>query len=295
LSYHRVLAEPDSLLPGEPDVAAFARQVKALAGLCNVISLPEAARRLSRRDLPPRAASLTFDDGYRNNLELAAPVLQCLGIPATIFITQQAVESGVLWNDRVIESIRHASERVDLSVVGLGQVIPAGPEQRAGLIATVLRGLKYRPMQERSHLVSEFCEANRAPAPPRLMLTEADVRTLSDSGFDIGGHTVSHPILAMLPPEDARREIEDGAAWIAGVIGRRPISFAYPNGRPGRDFDEGHERMVRDAGFELAVSTAWGCATGVSNVFALPRVGFSETGDWGMVSRLARTYVDSYR
>jgi len=72
LTYHRVLLEPDPLLPGEPDVVEFAAQMDMLAG-CSVSSgFRKRAERLVRRSLPPRAMCITFDDGYANNCEVAA-------------------------------------------------------------------------------------------------------------------------------------------------------------------------------------------------------------------------------
>ena len=94
-------------------------------------------------------------------------------------------------------------------------------------------------------------------APPRLMLTPAGVRQLADAGIDIGAHTVNHPILKGMADDDARSEIVGSARWVADVTGRAPRSFAYPNGRPGVDYDGRHAAMTREAGFELAVTTQW--------------------------------------
>ena len=71
-------------------------------------------------------------------------------------------------------------------------------------------------------------------------------------------------------------------------------SFAYPNGRPGRDYDEGHARIVEEAGFESAVSTRWSCASGRADRFQLPRVTFWDRSPARFWLRLARTYVESY-
>ena len=67
-------------------------------------------------------------------------------------------------------------------------------------------------------------------------MTRDMVTGLASQGFEIGGHTINHPILKELPDDEARREIEDCATWIRDVTGDAPTSFAYPNGVPGQDF-----------------------------------------------------------
>lgn len=295
LTYHRVLEHPDPLLPSEPDVERFAAQMSVLAAHCSVLPLPEAARRLREGTLPSAAVSITFDDGYRNNLEVAAPVLRQYGLPATVFVMQNAIEAGIMWNDLVIEALRHAHSTLDLSSVGLGKVEMPPLAARATFVGKVLEAFKYRTMPERWSDACELHHRVTAAPPPRLMLNESELQRLVQAGIEVGGHTVNHPILAKLPEDEARREIVDGGDWLARVVGGRPASFAYPNGRPGRDFNATHMKIARDAGFELAVSTEWSCATRESDPFSLPRVSFCDAQASGLAWRIARTYLASYR
>lgn len=295
LTYHRVLEQPDPLLPGEPDAERFAAQMDVLAAHCSVLPLREAARRLREGSLPPAAVCITFDDGYRNNLEVAAPVLRRLSLPATVFITQSAIETGIMWNDLVIEAVRQADATMDLSLVDLGTGALPPAAARAPFVLKVLEAFKCQSMQERWSSAYELYQRFASAPPPRLMLSENELLDLVEAGIDVGGHTVNHPILAKLPEADAWCEIVDGAEWLARVVGRRPVSFAYPNGRPGRDFDESHMRIARAAGFDLAVSTEWNCATGDSDPFALPRVSFCSTSADQLVWRIAKSFLASYR
>jgi len=295
LTYHRVLEQPDPLLPSEPDAERFAAQMAVLATHCSVLPLPEAARRLRDGTLPAAAVCVTFDDGYRNNLDIATPVLRQYGLPATVFVVQNAIEAGIMWNDLVIEAIRRAPATTDLSMAGLGNMVLPPPAARAPFVPKVLEAFKYRSMQQRWHGAFELYHRIAAAPPPRLMLNESELRRLAQAGIDVGGHTVNHPILAKLPEDEARREIVDGADWLARVIGRRPVSFAYPNGRPGRDFDATHMRIARDAGFDLAVSTEWSCATRESDPFALPRVSFCSMSANQLAWRIAKSFLASYQ
>ncbi len=295
LTYHRVLEHPDPLLPSEPDAARFAAQMAVLAAHCSVLPLPEAVRRLRAGTLPPAAACITFDDGYRNNLHVAAPVLQRYGLPATVFVMQHAVEAGIMWNDLVIEAVRRAPDTVDLSMIGLGSVDLPPPAGRAPIVARVLEAFKYRSLGERWRDAHGLYQQIVAEPAPRLMLDEHELRSLAEAGIEIGGHTVNHPILANLPEDDARREIADGAEWLTRIAGRRPVSFAYPNGRPGRDFNALHMQIAREAGFELAVSTEWSWATRESDPFALPRVSFCASQAARLPWQVIRSCLASYR
>src|SRR5882724_6749388 len=84
--FHRVLPAPDAMMPDEPDAASFAAQMDLVAGNFNVLPLREAVTRLRSGTLPPRALSITFDDGYANNYEVALPILAARKLPATVFV-----------------------------------------------------------------------------------------------------------------------------------------------------------------------------------------------------------------
>jgi peptidoglycan/xylan/chitin deacetylase (PgdA/CDA1 family) len=294
LTYHRVLPAPDPLLPDEPDAAAFAAQMAAVARYCRVLALPEAARRLADRTLPACAACITFDDGYGNNHEIARPILERLGLPATVFVAGDAVDRGVMWNDLVIEAIRRAQGRLDLGPAGLGTLSLPAAGPRAGIATQVLNAVKYRPLAERWTLAVDLYERNAGGPLPRFMMTRAQVKDLASRGFDVGSHTVTHPILATLPASQARAEIAGSWRWVLEVAGMAPRSFAYPNGRPGRDFDATHAAMVREAGFEIAVTTVWGSAKGGDDPLQLPRYAPWETSAGGLWRRLAKTTLRSY-
>ena len=290
LTYHRVLAEPDEVLPDEPHAATFAAQMDVLGTYCRVLPLPEAIERLRSGSLPQRAACVTFDDGYANNLEVALPILEKRGLTASIFIAVDAVRRGIMWNDLIIESVRAAKTSVDLAPLNL-PAADLATSSRATVIAQLLNDLKYLPLERRWLLATELFAANADAAYPRLMLEPAQVGELAARGHDVGAHTINHPILRELEPELARTEIGESYRWLAEATGKPPKSFAYPNGRPNRDYDATHVAMVRQAGFELAVSTSWGCASSHSDVYQLPRCAPWDLSSKWFALRLAKNYV----
>lgn len=294
LTYHRVLPGRDPLLPDEPDAAAFRAQMTALARLCNVLPLPDAAERLMAGTLPARAACVTFDDGYANNQEVAAPILEDIGLPATFFIAGGAVDSGIMWNDLVIEAIRRAPAALDCGPIG-GEPVPL-PDiaARVAAVPRILDKMKYRPLAARWDAAVALYGRNVEGPPPRLMMTREQVRDLARRGFDVGGHTVRHPILATLSPAEARQEIVGSWQWVRDVTGVAPRSFAYPNGRPGRDFGQEHAALAREAGFDVAVTTVWGSARRRDDPLQLPRYTPWETDAAGLWARLVKTLLRSY-
>ena len=289
LIYHRVLRERDALFPGEVEQADFERQVR-LAGRCfHLMPLLDAVRHARAGTLPARAACITFDDGYADNAEVALPILQRLGAPATFFIATGFLDGGRMWNDTVIELVRRApGPMFDASVIGLGQHPVATLEQRRSAIGALLGQLKYLPMDERLAQVNRLADSVPYPLADDLMMSSAQVRQLHQAGMGIGAHTVNHPILAALQGEAAQAEIADGKCQLEAIIGSRVPLFAYPNGKPGTDYLAEHVAMVRALGFEGAVSTAWGAATQRDDVFQLPRFTPWDRTPLRFVLRLAR-------
>lgn len=284
--HHRVIPEPDLLL-GDGGITAFETRLNYLAGNFNILPLSEAASRLQNGTLPSRAACITFDDGYADNAEIALPLLQKYGVPATFFVASGFLDGGRMWNDTVIESIRLATgDKLDLRSIDLGIHAIATLEQKREALTFLIDRLKYLPYETRALQVEKLSTIISARLPDNLMMTSAQVRQLHDTGMEIGAHTVTHPILAKIDAAAALAEITEGKAKLEAIIGTQVRLFAYPNGKPGKDYLSIHTKMVQDAGFEAAVSTAWGAARQNSDIFQLPRFTPWDKGELRYVLRM---------
>ncbi|MCB1915992.1 MAG: polysaccharide deacetylase family protein [Rhodocyclaceae bacterium] len=272
LIYHRVLPEPDPLRTGDPDAATFRWQMGLLARHFNVLPLPEAARRLQDGTLPARAACVTFDDGYADNFTIALPILREAGIPATCFVAPAYLDGGRMFNDTLIElAAQLPAGRHDFSSVGLGTRALAGTDDRRALVGALIGQFKYFEPAERASAVETLAASFGVRLPDDLMMTSDQLRALHAAGMEIGGHTDTHPILARLDPEHAREEILAGRKRLETLLEAPVRVFAYPNGRPGKDYGAEHAALVSQCGFEAAVSTVPTAATRTSHPFELPR------------------------
>jgi peptidoglycan/xylan/chitin deacetylase (PgdA/CDA1 family) len=272
LIFHRVTPQPDEMLPDEPDAARFEALMAWVAAVFNVLPLPEAVERLQAGGLPRRALSITFDDGYANNATVAAPILKRAGLHATFFVATGYLDGGRMFNDTVIEAVRGArGDALDLSALGLGRHPIGSTAARRAAVDALLSAMKYRADSERADLAERIAEVAGVIPPGDLMMTSAQAAQLAADGFELGGHTVNHPILAQLDDAAAREEIALGRARLQEISGRPVRLFAYPNGRPQRDYGPRTRQIVRELGFAGAVSTSPGAARVGSDPWQIPR------------------------
>lgn len=274
LVFHRVLPKPDPIFPEEIHAENFDRICGWLRAWFNVLPLDEAARLMAEGRLPSRALAITFDDGYADNREEAAPILQRHGLPSMFFISTGMIDGGLMWNDTVIEAFR----RTRLPVVDLSAVLPeigaldmGSPRLRRTAIDRVISAVKYLEPARRQLCVDTVARLAEVDPPRDLMMSSAQVRQLRSMGMQIGAHTVTHPILARLPVTEARHEIVESRRHLEAILGEPVRVFAYPNGKPGEDYQLRDVQLVREAGFDAAVSTAWGVSTMAGDRFQLQR------------------------
>lgn len=279
--FHRVLERTDPLLPSEPDARMFDRMLGWIGSQFRVMDPLEACDRLFDGSLPSRPAVITFDDGYRDNYTVALPILQRHGMKAAFFVATSFLDGGMMFNDRVIEAVRRASADT-VSLPGSGALGAAAlpvreVAERRTAIDAILNAIKHMPPAERLERVAHLeREVGLAPAsserPGKPMMMYPDqVAGLHRAGMTVGGHTRTHPILLKLPDAEAQTEISGGLDDLAAIIGARPRIFAYPNGKPGGDFDARHVSMVEQAGCNYAFTTRVGAANRQASRLELPR------------------------
>jgi peptidoglycan/xylan/chitin deacetylase (PgdA/CDA1 family) len=276
LIFHRAPRVADPLFPAELDAAGFDRVLGWIGRWFKVLPLDAAVQALDRGELPARALAITFDDGYADNHDVAMPLLRKHGMSATFFIATDFLDGGRMWNDTVVEAVRatrlDAVDLAPLGVCGLGRLeLRTVPDRRAAL-GTLLPRFKYLAHPQRQAVVEHFARLLQVDRlPDDLMMSSAQVVALRRYGMQIGAHTGSHPILALSTPEQARDEIVRSRDKLQALLQEPVGMFAYPNGKPGRDFHRGTVDLVRQLGFALAVTTSPGVTRMGTDRWQLPR------------------------
>lgn len=275
LIFHRVHAKRDPLFPGEVDAEEFSAVCGWLRRWFDVLPLDEAVRRLREGRLPSAQLSITFDDGYADNHDVALPILRRHGLSATFFIATGFLDGGRMWNDTLIESVRRTTKPIlDLEntpVHSLGRLPCGSTAEKVAAIDALIRAIKHLPSEQRLASVDAVAARAQAELPRDLMMTHDQVWALHAAGMGIGGHTVNHPILAKLDEAGARKEIAEGRRVLQDIVDAPVKLFAYPNGQPGTDYVSANVETVRELGFDAAMSTTWGVARRADDPFQLPR------------------------
>ncbi|MEO8349714.1 MAG: polysaccharide deacetylase family protein, partial [Acidobacteriota bacterium] len=232
----------------------FREQVEVLALRFGPLPLRELADRTRGGSVPDRAVAVTFDDGYRDNLTDALPVLRDRGVPATFFISGDGAASGeTFW-----------WEALDRSMESMALDEPAARELHARLMRT--------GAEERERILGEL------PLPsgflPRRMSQGELALLAKDPLSEIGAHGWSHRALGNLTREEQAAEIVANVRELARVTGASVRSFAYPFGGP---FDSTTVAILREVGIDVACTVESRPVTSRSDLSALPRV---EVGNW---------------
>lgn len=279
LIFHRVLREPDPLFPDEVDATRFDEQLGWVKSWFNVLPLDEAARHLQDGSLPARAAALSFDDGYADNHDVALPLLRKHGLPCSFFVATGFLDGGRMWNDTLIESVRLSALPVldlrglqDFRGEDLGRHELRGVDGRRAALGGLIERVKYLPPEPRLACVDAIAQRAEVRPPDDLMMSGAQVRALRRAGMQIGAHTVSHPILAKLDARQAADEMDRSRGVLQALLDEKVGMFAYPNGKPGTDYlTDVHPGIVRELGFDSAVSTRWAAGRRGEDIFQIPR------------------------
>jgi peptidoglycan/xylan/chitin deacetylase (PgdA/CDA1 family) len=253
LGYHNVDASWRFPCPSGP--RDFARQMALLARVANVVPLDAALADLTAgRPLPPRAVAITFDDGYRDNLTHAVPVLRRHGLPATVFLVPGFLSHKVhAWWERLAWALRTtAAPSVDFS----GETMPLGDDAaRIRARDRIEVCLKRDDLATRHDRLEELVAALEPPGemhPGELYLDWDEARDLVRSGISIGSHTMGHAILARETAAEQQRDLRESREILERELGVEIRTLAYPNGQAG-DYDEITIGAAQAAGYTHAV------------------------------------------
>ncbi|MDZ7265874.1 MAG: polysaccharide deacetylase family protein [candidate division KSB1 bacterium] len=293
LTYHGVIHSGDNSYSNRNSIAAaaFEQQMDYLARHFQPMSLPELVRRLQAREqLPDYTVVITFDDGFRNNYTVAAPILKKYGLPATIFLATAYVSSPKLglWTERVDWLLQSATLPVLEFSFGNEVQHLALQTTRDRMIASdrVRDYLKRLPPAEREQAISALQarlgrvrEIDRSLEERYAFLTWDQARELQQAQITFGSHTHTHAILSSLSMAEAHFELTESRRLIEAELRTACTLFSYPNGSV-RDFSRRDLELVQKLGYAAAVSQLPGYNDRNTDLFALRRINISRSNDF---------------
>jgi len=264
LTYHRV-DDPGNrpeLMPSLVSATprAFGEQMGMLAPAFDVVSLSDVLDALDRPErLPRRAVLITVDDGYRDFMTNAWPVLRAKGLPVTLFVATAFASDPErrYWWDRLWAAV-HGTDRSEPLVTPLGALAVGGANavRTVGILRDWLKELDHDDaMTQVDRIVEELGEAP-PPATPAVLGWD-ELRRLAGEGVTLAPHTQNHPLLDRVPLDRAVAEIRESHADLEREMGSLeiiPRVLAYPSGSHGGSAPE----AARQAGMELALTTERG-------------------------------------
>jgi peptidoglycan/xylan/chitin deacetylase (PgdA/CDA1 family) len=258
LTYHRVapITSQPRLDPRNISAvpAEFWRQMRYLKKSWEVVPLEavvQAARGAER--LPSRAVLVTFDDGYRDFLDHAWPVLEALGLPATMFVPTgfPGRPARSFWSDRLWRAFTQAPLQL-FQLPEVGPLQLTTPAEREASLRRFQRHLKSIPHREATALLHRVCfELGEEEEPRADVLSWEQQRDLAARGLAICPHSRSHALLTRLSPEMAGAEIAGSLEDLRRELGEVQPVFCYPNG----SHDDAVVDAAASAGIRLAFTT----------------------------------------
>ena len=260
LTYHRVVEStgPFYSQVASATPAGLRDELTALVRARRVVTLDEAVALAENGfDTSEALALVTFDDGYRDNIDAALPVLSALGVPATFFLATDFLDGVLLpWWDHVAYVV-NTSRTPILKIAGPSplEINLADVPRAEAVTRLILAYLAHPEADERALRPALEASAEVAVDEPRLsrslFMTWDDARALVAAGMSVGSHSISHRALGRLSDDDQRIELAGSKRRIEAELGRPVVAIAYPYGWPGT-FSAATARIAREVGYRAA-------------------------------------------
>jgi peptidoglycan/xylan/chitin deacetylase (PgdA/CDA1 family) len=280
LAYHSIAENPqqtDHILGVSRGRDEFERHMKTLAQKFHPVTIEAVANfAQGKGKLPPRAVAVTFDDGFADNYEVALPILQRYGIPASFYIMVEAVEHGTLpWYCR----LRYAFNVAKVSAwqdpnSGRTYRLDVLDERKAAQSLSWDTGARLTGAAQQAYVgqCEQDLEVEPVKAPHGFMMTWDQVRGLRKAGHIVGGHTLWHPNVAQVTPPEARSEIMECKKRLEEKMGEPVVHFSYPHPALNPHWSNHTLELTKEAGFKSAALTTYGPVRKGDDSHALKRL-----------------------
>lgn len=248
----------------------FRRRIEFLKKFFRIVSSEEYLQFLNT-EINGNFATISFDDGYRDNFDVVLPALRDYGILASFFFTYDAIDKGHLsWADQVYHMIAETTKESLNVGTDLKFTLDDTYSNSKGVAVTRindhLRTLDERTRNQVLQEVSYNLAVPLSKTGQKLYLSWAEVESMAEDPLvEIGCHTFSHPDLTGLSCGESEWEIKACKEELERKLGKRVMGFSYPYG----DYDDHVKHIVKEAGFRYAYATGKGTD---EDIYALRRL-----------------------
>jgi len=257
LLFHRILPERDPLW--DPiDPALFAQTLKFIAKRFHIVPLNEMLFENDQHSSKPMAA-LTFDDGYRDFIDHAIPMLDKAKLTASMFIVTDCIDNGLPTWTYIIDYLFSNSQKLEWTNFDVDDLPEEyrkvkwdNREEKVAYCKKFKQYLKWIPSVKRDAVIKTLLiNFNDIELPRNMMMTWDDVKQIHAGGFNIGSHSVTHPTLATIADDGiVGFELSHSAKRIKERTGITTEVFSYPIG----SYDARVKKLTSAAGYKAALA-----------------------------------------
>ena len=234
--FHRVSHVRDLLWdPISPE--KFDAIIMLISKKFHVLNLENYLSSESTETFPKPLATISFDDGYKDNIEFAADILTKYHCPASFYITTGCIENNIpVWTysiDYLFQNTANLTLEFNKDGIpeNLKKTVWVNKKDRVEYAKKLKPYLKTINNCKRVSIISSIESSFNDVSSPLTMMNWKDINALVSSDFSIGSHTVSHPVLSSLEDEVMLvKELKNSAKIIAEKTGKYPLSISYPFG-----------------------------------------------------------------
>ena len=296
--FHRVSDEKDAMWPPMTP-ALFSKIIQQLVKNYTVVPLEHFLNDPDSYKNTKKIATVLFDDGYKDNIEVAAPLLQKHKCAASFYIVTDCIDRNIPTWTYLIDNIFQVTQKdtLELPYNFVPEKFKKILFKTNGKVNPVIKEIKpwMKKLSNPSRLMITQClldQCNDVPLPANKMMSWNDIREMEHSGFVIGSHSHTHPMLASLKNEnEIEEELKISAQRILEETGKFPETISYPIG----SFDERVTKISVKQGYKFGLAVEQKYFNYPSAIMAIPRVELYEQPWWKVQLHIQGNYWNKLR
>jgi peptidoglycan/xylan/chitin deacetylase (PgdA/CDA1 family) len=296
--FHRVSDEVDTRWPPMKP-ALFSAIIEFISRKYSVVALESFLEDPSLFKTEKPIATISFDDGYKDNIEFAAPLLKKYDCPASFYIVTECIDKNIPTWTYLVDTVFQQTKKKELVLAydfvpaKFNDILSGTDAAVNPLLKEVKPWMKSLSNPQRLLITNEILQqCDDVEIPVGKMMNWDDIRQLDSAGFLIGSHSHTHPMLASLQQEsEITEELKISADRIKAELGKVPITISYPIG----SFDERVKRLSQEQGYKYGLAVEQKFFAHPSDKMAIPRVELYQEGWWKVKLHLTGNYWNRLR